>query len=178
MHRYSIQDECVAAVLESISGRQGLVIFVHCGVLSVGIRAKIGLSSQFDLRFSNPIDLHSIAFRFPVLNFVVPHFGAGYFREALMLADMCPNVYFDTSSTNSWVKYQAPMMEVRDAFRTSLNILGPHRLLFGTDSSFFPRGWHRAVFDSQVSLLFDLGVSGDDAELILGANLRRLLTVG
>lgn len=178
MHRYSIQDECVAAVLESISGRQGLVIFVHCGVLSVGIRAKIGLSSQFDLRFSNPIDLHSIALRFPGLNFVVPHFGAGYFREALMLADMCPNVYFDTSSTNSWVKYQAPMMEVRDAFRTSLNILGPHRLLFGTDSSFFPRGWHRAVFDSQVSLLFDLGVSGDDAELILGANLRRLLTVG
>ena len=70
------------------------------------------------------------------------------------------------------------MMEVRDALRRSLNILGPRRLLFGTDSSFFPRGWHRAVFDSQVSLLFDLGMSGDDAELIFGANLRRLLAPG
>ena len=128
------------------------------------------------MRFSNPIDLHSIALRFPDLNFVIPHFGAGYFREALMVADLCPNVYFDTSSTNSWVKYQAPMMEVRDAFRRSLNLLGPRRLLFGTDSSFFPRGWHRASSIRRSSLLFDLGVSGDDAELIFGANLRRLLT--
>jgi uncharacterized protein len=176
MHRYSIHDDCAIAVLQSIAGRQGIIVFVHCGVLSVGIRAKVGLSSNFDMRFSNPVDLHSVALRFPDLNFVVPHFGAGYFREALMVGDLCPNVYFDTSSTNSWVKYQAPVMEVRDALRRSLNLLGPRRLLFGTDSSFFPRGWHRAVFDSQVSLLFDLGVSGDDAELIFGANLRRLLS--
>ena len=92
-----------------------------------------------------------------------------------MLADLCPNVYFDTSSTNSWVKYHAPSMEVRDAFRKSLDLLGPRRLLFGTDSSFFPRGWHRAIFDAQVNLLFDLGVSADEAELIFGANLRRIL---
>jgi predicted TIM-barrel fold metal-dependent hydrolase len=176
MHRYFIHDDCAVSVLQSLAGRKGVVVFVHCGVLSVGIRAKVGLSSHFDMRFSNPIDLHSVALRFPDLNFVIPHFGAGYFREALMVADLCPNVYFDTSSTNSWVKYQAPMMEVRDALRRSLNLLGPRRLLFGTDSSFFPRGWHRAVFDSQASLLFDLGVSADDAELIFGGNLRRLLS--
>jgi hypothetical protein len=42
----------------------------------------------------------------PQVNFVIPHFGAGYFREALMLCDLCPNVYLDTSSSNSWVRYQ------------------------------------------------------------------------
>ena len=95
-----------------------------------------------------------------------------------MLADLCPNVYFDTSSTNSWVKYQAPAMEVRDAFRKSLDLLGPRRLSIRNGFFVFPARLARAVFETQVSLLSDLGVSGDDAELILGANLRRILRAG
>lgn len=175
MHRYSMHDDRVLTILESVSARSAIVIFVHCGVLSVGIRGKLRLPSYFDMRFSNPIDIHAIALRFPQLNFVIPHFGAGYFREALMLADLCPNVYFDTSSSNNWVKYQAPMMDVRDAFRRSIDLLGAHRLLFGTDSSYFPRGWRRPLFEAQANLLFDLGVGADDADLILGGNLRRIL---
>jgi predicted TIM-barrel fold metal-dependent hydrolase len=127
------------------------------------------------MRFSNPVDVHGIALRYPHLTFVMPHFGAGYFREALMVADLCPNVYFDTSSSNEWVKYQLPAIALRDAFRRSLDVIGPHRLLFGTDSSFFPRGWVKGVFDAQTAVLHDLGVGTDDAELIFGANLRRIL---
>ncbi|HYI97260.1 MAG TPA: amidohydrolase family protein, partial [Bryobacteraceae bacterium] len=164
-------------VLETISGRSGIVVFVHCGVLSVGIRGKLGLPSHYDMRYSNPLDVHAVASRFPRTSFVIPHFGAGYFREALMVADLCPNIYFDTSSSNSWVKYQVPMMDVRDAFRRSIDLLGAHRLLFGTDSSYFPRGWRRSLFEAQANLLFDLGVGLDDAALILGANLRRILAV-
>jgi len=175
MHRYSMSDERVSAVLDTIASRTGVVAFVHCGVLSVGIRAKVGLKSQFDMRFSNPIDLHGAALRYPQVNFVIPHFGAGYFREALMVADLCPNVYFDTSSTNSWIKYQVPTMELADAFRRSLDLLGPQRLLFGTDSSYFPRGWNRLIFEAQTNLLFDIGVNADDAALIFGGNLRRIL---
>jgi uncharacterized protein len=175
MHRYAIHDDRVLAILNAIQNRPGVIAFVHCGVLSVGIRRKLGLTSHFDMRFSNPIDLHGVALRFPELPFVVPHFGAGYFREALMVADLCPNVYFDTSSSNDWVKYQVPLMSVRDAFRRSLDVLGPRRLLFGTDSSFFPRGWVKGVFDAQSALLFELGVGTEHAELILGGNLRRIL---
>ena len=178
MHRYSIQDERVKAILETISGRSGIAVFVHCGVLSVGIRGKLGLPSHFDMRYSNPVDVHAVASRFPRTSFVIPHFGAGYFREALMLADLCPNVYFDTSSSNNWVKYQVPMMDVRDAFRRSIDLLGAHRLLFGTDSSYFPRGWRRSLFEAQANLLFDRGVGLDDAALILGGNIRRILAVG
>jgi predicted TIM-barrel fold metal-dependent hydrolase len=175
MQRYSMHDERVLAVLESIADRNGIAVFVHCGVLSVGIRAKLGLPSHFDMRFSNPLDVHAIALRFPRMPFVIPHFGAGFFREALMLADLCPNVYLDTSSSNGWMKYQWPVMDLRDAFRRALDIAGPHRLLFGTDSSFFPRGWIRQVFQTQVDVLYDLGLEGEDAEAILGANLRRIL---
>jgi hypothetical protein len=36
---------------------------------------------------------------------------------------------------------------------------GPERLLFGTDSSFFPRGWHRAIYETQVNALDTAGVA-------------------
>jgi hypothetical protein len=48
-------------------------------------------------------------------------------------------------------------------------------LLFGTDSSFFPRGWNRPVFEAQTAALETLEVSADDAAAILGGNLMRIL---
>ena len=48
------------------------------------------------------------------------------------------------------------------------------RLLFGTDSSFFPRGWNQDIFAAQAHALRELGVSAGDARLIFGENLERL----
>jgi hypothetical protein len=175
MHRYSLHDERALAAVAEAAKRPGTVVFVHCGVLSVGIRKKLGLPSPFDMRYSNPIDLHGVALRNPGVNFVVPHFGAGYFREALMLCDLCPNVYLDTSSSNGWVKYLEHGANLRYAFAQAIDVVGVERLLFGTDSSFFPRGWVHAVFDEQARLLYELGVDRHQAEQIFGGNLRRLL---
>ena len=38
----------------------GAVVYVHCGMLSVGFRRKLGLHSPFDMRYSNPIDLQAV----------------------------------------------------------------------------------------------------------------------
>ncbi len=149
---------------------------MHCGVLTVGVRKKLGLPSLFDMRYSNPIDLHAVALKFPNVNFVIPHFGAGYFREALMVCDLCPNVHLDTSSSDSWIRYQPEPMDLGAVFRKALEVAGPERLLFGSDSSFFPRGWHSQIYETQIRLLRDLAVSADHAKLILGGNLARLLT--
>jgi predicted TIM-barrel fold metal-dependent hydrolase len=92
-----------------------------------------------------------------------------------MLGDLAPNIYLDTSSTNSWIKYFLPEITLKDVFRKALEIYGPNRLLFGSDSSFFPRGWNRAVFESQANVLRELGVQADAAQAIFGGNLRRLL---
>ena len=175
MHRYSIQDERVRALLEVASAHPGVAIFVHCGVLTVGVRAKLGLPSPFDMRFSNPIDLHAVALTYPKLRFIIPHFGAGYFREALMLCDLCPNVYLDTSSSNGWVRYQPDGLDLTGVFRRALDVAGAERLLFGTDSSFFPRGWHAAIFEAQVQALQQIGISGTDAQRIFGGNLSQIL---
>ncbi len=176
MHRYSLHDERVTALLEVAAAHPGTVVFVHCGVLTVGVRKKLGLPSLFDLRYSNPVDVHALALRYPNLSFVIPHFGAGYFREALMVADLCPNVHLDTSSSNSWLRYLVPETDLKAVLRRALDVAGPRRLLFGTDSSFFPRGWQRDIFETQAQILYDLGVSREDAALIFGENLERIFT--
>lgn len=175
MHRFSIHDPRSQQVIAAAAHHPGTVIFVHCGILTVGFRKKLGLPSQFDLRYSNPVDLHAIALQFPSLPFVIPHFGAGYLREALMVADLCPNVYIDTSSSNSWIRFLAPEPSLREVFRRALDVAGPKRLLFGTDSSFFPRGWVHSVFEEQTRILYELGLHEADAAAILGGNLERIL---
>ena len=175
MQGFSVRDERLTPVYQAAAQRPGTLVFVHCGVLSVGVRKKLGLASKFDMSRSNPLDLHRVALEYPKLNFVVPHFGAGFFREALMLADLCPNVYLDTSSSNTWTKYLTPPPTLEDVFRQALNVLGADRLLFGSDSSFFPRGWNRAVFESQSQVLENLGITAEAAGKIFGGNLARLL---
>jgi hypothetical protein len=174
MHRYSLHDDKVFALTQVLAGYPGALIYVHCGVLSVGFRRKLGLASHFDLRYSNPIDLHALAIRFPNVNFVIPHFGAGYFREALMVADLCPNVYLDTSSSNRWMRYQPAGLDLAQVFRQALDVLGPQRLLFGSDSSWFPRGWVRGVYDDQLRALAAAGADAETARAVFGGNLMRI----
>jgi predicted TIM-barrel fold metal-dependent hydrolase len=174
MHCYSMHDDRVSAVLAVAAAHPGTIVFVHCGVLSVGVRNKLGLPSFFDMRYSNPVDLHAVALRYPQVRFVVPHFGAGYLRETLMLCDLCPNVWLDTSSSNSWVKYEEAHLDLRSVFRRALDVVGPGRLLFGTDSSFFPRGWNDDVFQTQTKMLYELGLDQDKARLILHDNFVNL----
>jgi len=173
MHRFSIQDERAQRLFDVAAARPGTAVFVHCGVLSVGVRKKLGLPSPFDIRYGNPIDLHAVALAYPAVPIVVPHFGAGLFREALMLADLCPNVLVDTSSSNSWIKYQ-PGLTLAAVFRQALAVAGPDRILFGTDSSFFPRGWVTDVYEQQSAALDELGVSADVREKVFGGNFDRV----
>lgn len=172
MHQYRLSDERVTAIFEAASSR-GAVLFVHCGVLTVGVRKKLGLPSPFDLRLGDPLALAAVAARFPKVPVIVPHFGAGLFREALMAADQCPNIYLDTSSSNSWIRYH-PGLTLDGVFRQALEVLGPDRLLFGTDSSFFPRGWQRQIFDEQRQTLDRLGVSAEAQQKIFSGNFQRL----
>src|SRR5262245_28424345 len=173
MHRFSIQDECARLLFDVAAARRGTAVFVHCGVLSVGVRKKLGLPSPFDIRFGNPIDLHAVALAYPTVPIIVPHFGAGFFREALMLADLCPNVLLDSSSSNGWIKYQ-PGLTLAAVFRQALAVAGSDRILFGSDSSFFPRGWVVDVYEQQSAALDEIQVSAEVREKIFGGNFDRV----
>ena len=178
MHHFSVaENEGVRAVVSLAAERPGTAVFVHCGTLSVGVRKKLGLPSPFDLRRSNPLEIYGLAAEFPRASFILPHFGAGMFREAMMLADLCPNVYVDTSSSNKWMNYEAAPVDLPTIFRRAIAVMGHERLLFGTDSSFFPRGWHSAIFDAQARALASIEATDEQARAIFGGNLRRLLGI-
>ena len=127
---------------------------------------------MFDIRFGNPLSLIPVASAFPTVPIIVPHFGAGFFRELLMAADLCPTIHVDTSSSNAWTKY-VPTLNLLDAYRHTLNVIGAKRMLFGTDSSFFPRGWQRPVFEAQRSVVNQLGLDAKDREALFAGNFDR-----
>lgn len=173
MHHVSLYDDRVTKIVNAVAAVPGAAVFVHCGALSIGVRRRLGLPSPFHLRLGNPLEVSRLALAFPQVPFIIPHFGAGLFREALMAADLCPNIYFDTSSSNRWIRY-TPGLTLADAFRTALSIAGPSRLLFGTDSSFFPRGWQRAIYEEQKAVIVGSHIGAADAGMIFGGNFERL----
>jgi predicted TIM-barrel fold metal-dependent hydrolase len=172
MHRYSLDEPFVEAVFQA-AARRGRTVFVHCGFLSVGLRTKLGLPSRFDLRRGDPLAVAAIAVRHPEVTVVIPHFGAGFFREALMAADQAPNIVLDSSSSNNWIKFLHGLT-LRDVFARTIDCVGDERLLFGTDSSFFPRGWHRAIFEAQQEVLSSLGCGEHVQGAIFGGNFQRI----
>ena len=175
MHGVPLHDARTLRVVEAAAAIPGAAVFVHCGVLSVGVRRKLGLPSRFDIRLGDPLGVSRLALTFPQTTFVVPHFGAGLLREALMAADTCANIHLDTSSSNSWIRY-TPGLTLDHVFKTALAVVGPSRLLFGTDSSFFPRGWQKATYQQQKAVLDGLGIKAEDEALILGGNFDRLFS--
>ncbi len=172
MHGYTLDDECVGRVFRAASDR-GAAVFVHCGVLTVGVRKKLGLPSRFDLRLGDPLALARTALGYPDVPVIVPHFGAGFFREALMAADQCPTIHLDTSSSNSWIRFDGGQ-SLEGVFRSALAVTGASRLLFGTDSSYFPRGWQSGIYEEQQRLMGSLGVSVADRTAIFSGNFERL----
>jgi predicted TIM-barrel fold metal-dependent hydrolase len=173
MNHVPLYDDRVTRVVEIAAQVPGAAVFIHCGALSVGVRQKLGLPSRFHIRLGNPMEVSRLALAFPHVPFIIPHFGAGLFREALMAADLCPNIYFDTSSSNRWIRY-TPGLTLAEAFRAAIGIAGPTRVLFGTDSSYFPRGWHRSIYEEQKAIVVGLHLGAADAALIFGGNFDRL----
>jgi predicted TIM-barrel fold metal-dependent hydrolase len=174
MHHFYASDERVYPLYQ-VAAELKIPVFVHFGVLKVAIRDKLGLPNVFDLRYANPVDLHKAAIDFPGVNFIIPHFGCGYFREALMLGAQAPNVYVDTSSSNTWLTYMPSHLDLKTVFEKTLQVFGPQRMLFGTDSNVFPRGWRQDVFRQQVEILCELQTPPEAAAQILGGNVARLL---
>ena len=95
--------------------------------------------------------------------------------RVLMAAQAAPNVLLDTSSSNRWTSLH-PGLTLREVFARALDCVGADRLLFGTDSSFFPRGWQNAIYEEQRAIVADLGVDATAQAAIFGGNFARVFT--
>jgi predicted TIM-barrel fold metal-dependent hydrolase len=174
LHRFRTSGPEAAEVLRVVDRHRGVAV-VHCGILHVKVRDLLGLPKTTDLSFANPLDLVPAANAFPSARFVVPHFGAGFLRETLMAGTQCENVLVDTSSSNAWIATQVPALDLTETFRRALAVFGPDRVLFGTDSSTFPRGWRKDLHAAQVDALRHAGASDADQRKVFRENARRLL---
>lgn len=123
----------------------------------------------------NPLILHDVARAYPDIPFIIPHFGCGYPQELLQLAWVCPNIHVDTSGSNQWIRWMPYPLTVRDLFRKYYETIGPERIIFGTDSQWFPRGFVTRYFEDQLRDCIDLGMKTDEIQLIFGGNIARLL---
>ncbi len=173
MHHVHPSDPAFLAVCD-VAAKHDAPVIVHCGILKVKLRDLFGLPRPYDLSYANPLGIVPAANAFPNTAFVVPHFGGGFFHETLMAGDQCENIMVDTSSSNAWMATN-PGLDLATVFRASLEVFGAERILFGTDSSVFPRGYCTDRRDAQKVALAAAGATADDIAAVMGANLARLL---
>ncbi|MHA2249997.1 MAG: amidohydrolase family protein [Candidatus Kariarchaeaceae archaeon] len=143
-----------------------LLITFHYGI-SVGNTA--------DMRYMNPSDLSPIARDFPKINFLMAHFATGYLRELLFLMYHIPNVYAETSSSNAWMKYLPFDISLAQVFQKVIDARGVDHLIFGTDSSFLPRGWRKPILDLQLAVCNTLELNQEQIDMIFYKNLKNLM---
>ena len=165
MHVY---DERVYPIYEEAK-KQKLLVILHFGIT---------IGDQANLQYGNPLDIQKPAQDFPELNFMIAHFGAGFFREVLMLMYQTPNVVMDTSGSNMWMNYQDTDLTLTKIFEHALRAGASCRVVFGTDSSFFPRGFRYNILEEQYnavqSLLPRFNYTQEDVNLIFRDNILRL----
>jgi hypothetical protein len=174
LHHYHVGGP-EAAPLLAVLDEFRAIAYVHCGLLVVKLRDLLGLATPTDLTFANPLGIVPAARAHAHASFVIPHFGAGFFRETLMAGAQCPNVYVDTSSSNSWIATQEPKLALRDVFERALGVFGPERILFGTDSNVFPAGWRADRLDEQRTALASFQLDQRKLNAVFGGNARTLL---
>jgi hypothetical protein len=146
-------------------------VFLHFGIT---------IGGQADLRHGNPLDIQVPSRDFPDLNFVIAHFGAGFFRELLLLQYQADNVYMDSSGSNSWMRYLPYDLDLRKIFERAITTGGAEKVIFGTDSTFFPRGFRINILERQYEAVRSLSegpdaiVSVEDIDAIFRGNILRL----
>ncbi len=162
-----VYDEKVYPIYEEAL-KQKLLVILHFGIT---------LGNQANLRFGNPLDIQKPAIDFPDLNFMIAHFGAGFFREVLMLFYQTHNVVVDSSGSNSWMTYLPYDLSVTKIYEKVLKAGGSCRVAFGTDSSFFPRGFRYNILEEQYnavkSICPQLCYTEEDVNLIFRDNILR-----
>ena len=149
----------------------GVPVLIHFGVLGAG--GGISWNER-----DNPCALEQVARDFPMTQFVIPHFGIQYLKELLFLCWACENVNVDTSGSNQWVRWMPYPLTLDDLLRKFYETVGPDRILFGSDSSWFPRGFSIRYLQDQIRACRFMNFPNEALRKIFGGNAVRLFGLG
>ncbi|UCD96708.1 MAG: amidohydrolase family protein, partial [Candidatus Bathyarchaeota archaeon] len=71
-----------------------------------------------------------------------------------------------------WMPFE---ISLEDLFKKMLETVGPDRLIFGSDSSYFPRGFSAPYLKMQLKACIAIGLEPATMEKIFHKNATRLL---
>jgi uncharacterized protein len=165
-----IDDRALYPLWEVIE-RQGVPVLIHFGMLGAG--GGISWNER-----DNPGALEQVCRDFPTIQFVIPHFGIQYVKELLFLCWACENVNVDTSGSNQWVRWMPYSLTLDDLIRKFYETVGPERILFGSDSSWFPRGFSIRYLQDQIRACRFMNLPDPALRKIFGENAMRLFRLG
>ncbi|MFH1178893.1 MAG: amidohydrolase family protein, partial [Candidatus Bathyarchaeota archaeon] len=66
-------------------------------------------------------------------------------------------------------------VSLRDLFQKAVETIGAERLIFGTDSSYFPRGFSVEYLKEQLRVCYELGLPDESIHRIFHDNAAGLL---
>ncbi len=144
-----------------------LPLLIHFGILGGGG----GVSHHPRI---SPLSIHDVAREFMDMPIVVPHFGAGYWQELLHLGWSTPNVIVDTSGSNQWVRWMPYPLDIDQLIRKAYETFGPERMIFGTDSSWFPRGFALRYLEDQIRACQLIRMPESDQRKFFADNAKRI----
>ncbi|MDK2878442.1 MAG: uncharacterized protein PWR06_1158 [Thermoanaerobacteraceae bacterium] len=151
-----------------VASKYEIPILIHFGILGGG--GGVGSAENI-----NPLVIHDVAKAFPKLKIVIPHFGCGYTRELLQLMWACPNTYVDTSGNNEWMRWMPYELNLNILFKKFYETVGPGRIIYGSDSEWFPRGYVIRYFLDQLRAARQISIPEDDIRKIFRENAVDLL---
>lgn len=164
----------------SIADKKLFPLYEAAGELKVPILIHFGITHapHVDYRYTNPLDLQLPSKIFPDTKFIIAHFGAGFFREILLLGFHAENIYIDTSGTNNWRQYLPEIMPLEKIFKRTIEVYGAERILYGTDTAINDKTGYRAfVLKEQTKALAKLKIPAKDRKLIMGGNAAKLFRI-
>lgn len=167
---YAFEDPELRPVWEFLAERE-LPALIHFGFLGRG-------GGVVQHPRMSPLSLFETARDFPEINFIIPHFGAGYWQDLLALCWSLPNIYIDTSGSNQWMRWMPYELTLESLFRKAWETIGTERIVFGSDSIGFPRGFAVRYLMDQVRACYTLGMTDHDVKNIFSNNAARLLKLG
>ena len=151
---YRLDDEDVMSPIMEVAIDRGLIVLTHSSEPVGHIYAGKGTVT--------PDELCGFIELFPEAKIVCAHWGGGLPFYSLMpeVAEALQNVYFDSAAS--------PFLYTPNVFSNAVNLVGPDKVLFGTD---YPLISHKRLLAQVESQALDPDVKAG----VLGANARRLL---
>ncbi|MBD3194856.1 MAG: amidohydrolase family protein [Candidatus Lokiarchaeota archaeon] len=143
----------------------GIPILIHSGQEPAPMEAK----------WSHPMYIDTVAANYPEATIIIAHCGHGWWRQALDIAIMKPNIYVDFSG---W----QPLFNLNphyfwEPLRFAIDTLGPWRVLFGSDGSMLdvflsPKKWAKVI--ANPSRTTEINFTQAEIEIFMGKAAQKL----